>query len=368
MSSSHKYAPVEQPGVELQAAGSMKKADFFTSEAMTLILGGGGIIVFLGLYGFQQERLMSYPYDGELFQDTVFLVLNNRLMAVTFACFMIKRTGETWVNGPQLWKYFAISVSNVIATTCQYEALKYVSFPVQMLGKSAKIVPVMVWGMAISGKSYSMQDWMISFGVTGGCMMFLLAGEISSSRAAQGDSVYGLVLLLGYLGADGFTSMFQEKLFGDYKTSKYNQMLYINGCSALMSIVWLLPTGQLTNAIAFSGRHPSFLVDACVLSFSATSGQYCIYTVIKQFGAVVFAACMNVRQVTNITISLLYYGHTISIGQFMGLMLVFAFLFYKVKLAKGKEESKKANAAQARADALEEGDDDGTELPTVVGK
>ena len=31
---------------------------------------------------------------------------------------------------------------------------------------------------------------------------------------------YGLILLMGYLGADGFTSMFQEKLFADHKTSK----------------------------------------------------------------------------------------------------------------------------------------------------
>jgi hypothetical protein len=30
-----------------------------------------------------------------------------------------------------------------------------VSFAVQMLGKSFKMMPVMIWGMIISGKSYS---------------------------------------------------------------------------------------------------------------------------------------------------------------------------------------------------------------------
>ena len=38
------------------------------------------------------------------------------------------------------------------ATTCQYEALKYVSFPVQTLGKCAKMIPVMIWGYAINGR------------------------------------------------------------------------------------------------------------------------------------------------------------------------------------------------------------------------
>ena len=84
-------------------------------------------------------------------------------------------------------------------------------------------------------------------------------------------------------------------------------------------------------SIGFCVAHPSFFIDSVVLSMSATAGQFCIYTTIKEFGAVVFAACMNVRQVTNITVSLLYYGHMISSGQFVGLVLVFGFLFYKAR-------------------------------------
>ena len=50
-------------------------------------------------------------------------------------------------------------------------------------------------------------------------------------------------------------------------------------------------------AVRFCFRYPRFLFDATLLSFSATAGQFCIYTTIREFGAVVFAACMNVRQV-----------------------------------------------------------------------
>ena len=65
-----------------------------------------------------------------------------------------------------------VSLSNVIASTCQYEALKHVSFVVQlpggtgmarvyevlrapwlrMLGKSFKTIPVMIWEVVVSGK------------------------------------------------------------------------------------------------------------------------------------------------------------------------------------------------------------------------
>ena len=102
---------------------------------------------------------MSLPYDDEYFKNTLFLVLNNRCVAILFAAGMIFRNAESWRNVPPIWKYFLISVSNILATYCQYEALKYVSFPVQMLGKSAKMVPVMVWGVIVTSKQYRLHEW-----------------------------------------------------------------------------------------------------------------------------------------------------------------------------------------------------------------
>ena len=45
----------------------------------------------------------------------------------------------------------------------------------------------------------------------------------------------GLTLMLGYLGADGFTSTFQDKLFRGFRMSAFNQMLYINAFSSVIS-------------------------------------------------------------------------------------------------------------------------------------
>jgi adenosine 3'-phospho 5'-phosphosulfate transporter B2 len=53
-----------------------------------------------------------------------------------------------------VYSYAAISLSNVVATWCQYEALKYVSFPTQTLGKCGKMIPVMIMGAILSGKRY----------------------------------------------------------------------------------------------------------------------------------------------------------------------------------------------------------------------
>merc|ERR1719261_1531731 len=135
------------------------------------------------------------------------------------------------------------------------------------------MMPVMVWGILISQKNYGMKDWLIAAAVTGGVVEFLMTGKISSAHADQGDSIYGLALLVGFLAFDGFTSTFQEKLFKEHTTTKYNQMLYINLFSALTSCVTLLLFGGFSEAIAFCMAHPQIILDASMLSAGAVGGQ-----------------------------------------------------------------------------------------------
>jgi len=300
-----------------------------TSSALYCMLYGAGIILFLGFYGVIQERIMSEPYDGEFFKVSVFLVLCNRLVAITYAIIMIKVKGEEVTNKAPLWKYLAISFSNVLATWCQYEALKYVSFPVQMLGKSFKMMPVMVWSIIISGKKYGLKDWGIALGVTWGVTQFLLTGEIKAKHGGKESSIYGILLLMAFLGCDGFTSTFQEKLFKEHKTSKFNQMLYVNSGSAVVSGGTLLMSGAAPRAINFCIAHPNFVTHAGTLSAAAVGGQFFIYSQVKEFGALTLAATMNMRQVISILVSYIAYVHPISILQFLGLCLVFGSLFYK---------------------------------------
>jgi len=284
----------------------------------------------LVVYGILQERIMVVPYGDPpvYFKDSVFLVFCNRVVAVAFALCMVAAKGESFLNTAPLWKYLAISFSSVYASSCQYEALRYVSFPVQMLGKSFKMMPVMVWGMAVSGKRYSLEDWTVAIMVTGGVTEFLMTGPISS-HGDGGSSTKGLLLLAAFLALDGFTSTFQEKLFKEHVTSKYNQMLYINVGSCVISLVTTLFTGGLTSALAFVAAHPPFLLDVGALSVSAVAGQWFIYSQVKEFGALVFAATMNVRQVLSILISYADYGHSITLLQVVGLAFVFGALFYK---------------------------------------
>jgi len=226
-------------------------------------------------------------------------------------------------------KCAGISISNTIATYCQYEALKYVSFPTQTLGKCGKMIPVMILGILIAGKKYTWKDFVIAILVTLGCVLFVQTGDITLPDHDKHDSVYGLLLMGGYLFSDGFTSTFQEKLFHGYEMSTYNQMLYVNLFSALFILIKLIAMNEFLPSLTFSFLYPRFTINSLILSVTSTTGQLIILITIKQFGALFFATVMTVRQVVSIILSCIVYLHPLTIWQWFSSALVFGVLYYK---------------------------------------
>lgn len=299
-----------------------------------------GIIGSLLMYALLQERIMTKPYtsptssgegEGEYFRNSLVLVFANRLAAATVAAAILIAKGDMKElrNSAPLYKYFAISVSNVIATSCQYEALKWVTFPTQTLAKSAKMIPVLIWGGLMSGKVYGVVDYAVAVAVALGCTLFMVFGKIAAHKASDSDSYYGLLLMLAYLGFDGFTSTFQEKLFAGYSMSIYNQMLYVNMCSACMSFLFVAAQGKVGSSLAFLATYPQILADMAILSFSAVSGQIAIGYTIKTFGALLYATIMTIRQFLSVFISNIVFAHGMSFMQWVGALVVFGSLFYK---------------------------------------
>ncbi|CAK9042632.1 unnamed protein product [Durusdinium trenchii] len=289
-----------------------------------------GIIAFLLIYGVLQERIMTRPYDHEVFDSSFFLVFCNRLLAVICACVALFCRGESFRSEAPFWKYALVSLSNVAATACQYEALKYVSFAVQMLGKSFKMIPVMAWSVYINQKSYDLEDCLVALAVTAGVAEFCLMGPTLSRRIDDSQTTgFGYVLILGFLVFDGLTSTLQEQLFKDHKTSRCNQMLYVNILSSIISSVLVLTAGQAGSSAAFLMDHNAFARDTTILSGAAVASQYFIYAQVQEFGALAMAVTMNIRQVCAIISSYLLYDHAITKLQIMGLSIIFSALLYK---------------------------------------
>ncbi|XP_026871487.2 adenosine 3'-phospho 5'-phosphosulfate transporter 1 isoform X2 [Electrophorus electricus] len=307
-----------------------------TRQSMKLIFCAAGLQGSYLTWGVLQERVMTRSYGGteeegggggEHFSDSQFLVFMNRILALTVAglcCVVFKQPR----HGVPMYKYSFASLSNILSSWCQYEALKYISFPTQVLAKASKVIPVMLMGKLISHKSYEYWEYFTAALISVGVSMFLL----SSSPIKHPPTVTtfsGLFLLAGYITFDSFTSNWQDNLFM-YKVSSVQMMFGVNLFSCLFTVGSLLEQGAFFDSLAFMVRHSEFALHAVLLSICSACGQLFIFYTIAQFGAAVFTIIMTLRQALAILLSCFLYGHTVTIIGGLGIVLVFLALFLRV--------------------------------------
>ena len=129
-------APLEQRGVahmEQRLATQLKLAGLFTAITGCFVV-----------YSLIQERLMTLGFgpEQERFTHSLFIILVNRLVTCAVAAAALGLLGKSLQPAAPLTLFAIPSVANVVSSSSQYEALKYVSFPLQALAKCAKTVSV----------------------------------------------------------------------------------------------------------------------------------------------------------------------------------------------------------------------------------
>ena len=231
------------------------------------------------------------------------------------------------------------SVSNMLSSWCQYEALKYVSFPTQMLFKCFKLFPIMVMGKVLGNKVYPTYDYVVALVIGVGIAVFSVSTEeldIGQDSIGEietvGGTICGVILLLFFLLFDSFTGQYQARLFNEHPDlSPYQMMFMVNTFSMVFSFVTLVHTHELYALCEFVYDHADMHIHLIVFSLASTVGQLFIFKTIKAFGPVIFAICMNTRIILSILLSALIYGHDITPPGMVGLLLVFSAIAYRIK-------------------------------------
>ncbi len=292
-------------------------------------------------WGLVQERIVTKPYgtgeDAAFFPSSTFLVFGNRLLALALAAAIVywpsaanPRSARS-LKAPLL-QYAPSSLSNILSSWAQYEALKYVSFPTQVLSKSSKIIPVMLVGRLLHRKSYPWSEYIEAACITLGVTVFSLNEKKPKAGHEGGsDSILGYLLLALYLTCDSFTSQWQDKVFKKFHVSQFQMMLGINLCSIVFTGASLLQTGQGGSSWAFMVEHPDAAQHVFLLSLSSAIGQLFIFYTIKQFGAIVFTIMMTIRQMLSMVLSCLIFAHPMAWPSLVGAFICFGTIAFRIK-------------------------------------
>lgn len=315
-------------------------------------------------WGLLQEKVMTREYsdgDGirEKFTDSQFLVFVNRILAFALSGVYVAVIRQPPHRAP-LYKYCFCSFSNVMSSWCQYEALKYVSFPTQVLAKASKIIPVMLMGKLVSRKKYDFHEYVTAVAISMGMTLFLLGSDDRHRGDGGGGggggpmtTVSGVVILASYMAFDSFTSSWQGQLFHQHRMTSMQMMCGVNLFSCLFTAVSLVQQGGFVASTAFALRHPSFLMDISLLSVTSATGQLFIFYTIAQFGPVAFVIMMTIRQGLAILLSCLVYGHSIEAYGVVGIALVFLAIFVRIYVGQRKKQLMKKHYQKLAMVAVE---------------
>ena len=334
-------------------------------QGMMLAYCTTGLMGFYLLWGVLQERIMATEYATGRFESSTFLVFSNRVFALGLAVPMIMYKNEGLGTAP-FYKYALTSLSNTMSSWFQLESLKYLSFPIQVLGKSSKLVPVMLMGKVLSGKRYPWYEYGVALAVTLGVSMFLLA-QTGGGKDSTTTQLSGLILMLGYLGCDSFTSQWQDQLFKEYGLSTYQMMFGINSFSAIVTLASLLQSGELWTSLDFLAANPDAILHISGFSIAGAIGQQFIYTTIREFGPLIFTLISTLRQLVSIFLSMIIYGHSITAEGAVGVFIVFGALAWRTwkKDAEAKESKERAKRAKS-GEVVQPGDEESVALKTSV--
>lgn len=268
-------------------------------------------------WGLLQEKIITQEYvsyemvDGRTvptapvhFRDSQFLVFVNRMLSFALAgSWLLVQSRLTDAPAQRhrapLFKYSYASLSNIMSTWFQYEALKFVSFPTQVLAKSCKILPVMLMGRIVSRTRYEFYEYLTACLISLGMVCFLLGSADGATHRTSITTMAGVLLLTLYLVSDSFTANWQGQLFDTYGMGSVQMMCGVSGFSALFTGASLAVQGGFAESLQFAIVHPKFLVDCMVLSISSAVGQLFIFYTISKLGPVGFTIIMTVRQVNN---------------------------------------------------------------------
>ncbi|CAI2182417.1 2635_t:CDS:1 [Funneliformis geosporum] len=291
-----------------------------------------GIYACFLTWGVLQERVSTTPY-GELRSDRfryfVFLNMIQSLMAsiVAFVYLLITRQSIFDNISSKLYiKLIQISFFGTIGSPFGYESLKHIDYPTMILGKSCKLVPVMLMSKILNRKTFPPHKYVVVFLITVGVTSFMLLQPISEKKKTMAsNSFYGILLLTINLLIDGITNSKQDQIFDKFKISGQQMMFFMNlFCGLLMFIYLILPINhELNNAIEFCIKYPKVLEDILLFSLCGALGQCFIFFTLKNFGSLFLVTITVTRKLFTILLSIFWFEHHLNVEQWFAVLLVF---------------------------------------------
>jgi UDP-galactose transporter B1 len=236
-----------------------------------LFFCAAGMMGSLTLYGVCMEYVTS---GGRKVHEFSFLFVTTAIYAAIG--FVMRSVFNEKPTDISKYNMLVLSCSSIASTFTSVRSLRYVIYPVQILFKSCKPVPVMAFGVAM-GKQYPIRKYVNVAIITCGVALFMGGGSGSSSSGKHSETTFtpeqtliGAVMLSVSLCFDGATGAYEDKLMSVSNVEPFDLMYNIQLGKAVLSFCMLTITNGLGEFISTISNGGIMLV---MLGLSGALGQ-----------------------------------------------------------------------------------------------
>mmetsp|Transcript_29831 Transcript_29831/g.54803 ORF Transcript_29831/g.54803 Transcript_29831/m.54803 type:complete len:484 (-) Transcript_29831:348-1799(-) len=286
-----------------------------SSEYFWLAFCFFGIMGSFVCYGLLLEFATS---GGKHLHELSFLFVTSLLYTVTASVGRYVRAEERSTIPPA--QFAVLGLTSMGSTFFSVRALRYVIYPIQVLAKSCKPVPVMLMG-ALMGKHYPPKKYVKVVLIVGGVGLFMGGGENKKDTGEEKDAssqLIGVTLLFISLCFDGGTGAYEDKLMSVHSVGPFDLMYNIQMGKTILAGIGLIVLNQV-HVFAQMCQDMGFLLVA--LGLSGAIGQVFIFVTISKFGALTCSIIGLARKVTTLVASIYFYGHHLNKVQAAGLVV-----------------------------------------------
>jgi solute carrier family 35 (UDP-galactose transporter), member B1 len=345
-----------------------------TSSLFRFITCASGICVSYWLYGFLQEKIITKSRLGATFVLAIQTVANV-VVALLWQRVEGRRPSSSSSPPPTSKKpslspsslvfslnhplMFLTSSCYVLAMTASNESLRFVSYPVAVLGKSCKMIPTMVMGLLIERRQYKLQQWGAALCISCGIALFHTSRiqdsnlhsnnshfNLTTTSSNNNDSYRkGMLLLFLSLCMDGLLGACQGILKRPDSKDKQRPptavetMLFINLYALVLLIPMAITSGQWNDGMKLLMRNGPLRWNVAILNAVVAVGQIFIFLTITWYSSLVTTTITTTRKFFTILFSVLHFGHAFSMGQWISVVLVFTGLYLSIA-TEGKKQYK----------------------------
>jgi drug/metabolite transporter (DMT)-like permease len=324
------------------------------------------------LYSLVQEEISTALFDNEHFTQMQSLLLLQCLFNVVVAWMCVAHFSgrdDVW-RRRDLVAHAGIGFTYVTGMLLSNTALVYIKYHEQVLVKSSKPIFILLVARIVGFRRFPVWKYVLVVSITLGGVLFMIdssaagnAAVADTAKDADDALLWGRVLVFISLILDGITALQQDALAQNDnndvpdtdRPTAFHLMLYVNVWASVYLTVSSLVTGELQDCVRLLIASADLRLYASLFATCSCLGQLFIFQTIRYHGALLCSMITTTRKFSTVLLSVVLFGHPITVVQVVGVCLLFGALFADIYMDTRSPPSTTPSISKKHSDDIELG-------------